>query len=159
MYVEQIDTQLGPITVYANDEGVYSVKFGAFERVQKPNVVTHTARFELSAYFEGSLRQFTVPLDFGDAGSFQKRVWRILNQIPFGETRSYKEIAIALGDENAVRAVGNANGKNPIPIIIPCHRVIGSDKSLTGYASGIEMKRKLLSLENPKEYAYQNSLF
>ncbi len=159
MYCEEIQSPFGPVSAYANDIGLYKVVFGKLDSVAKANIVTHTAKFELQAYFERSLQKFTVALDFGSAGAFQKRVWKYLLSIPFGETRSYKDIALALGDVNSVRAVGNANGKNPLPIIVPCHRVIGSDKSLTGYAYGLEMKQNLLALENPKSFGIQSSLF
>ncbi|MCL4107171.1 UNVERIFIED_CONTAM: hypothetical protein GTU68_032986 [Idotea baltica] len=91
--------------------------------------------------------------------SFYQKVWNELLKIPYGETASYLDIAKKLGDPNSTRAVGMANGKNPIAIIVPCHRVIGSNGSLTGYAYGNEIKRQLLALENPKEYAINGTLF
>ena len=101
---------------------------------------------ELAAYFGGSLRRFTVPLDL--AGSeFQLRVWRELQRIPYGETRSYAELAQSIGQPRAVRAVGRANGSNPVAILVPCHRVIQRDGGLGGYAAGLDRKRVLLELE------------
>jgi AraC family transcriptional regulator of adaptative response/methylated-DNA-[protein]-cysteine methyltransferase len=101
---------------------------------------------ELSEYFEGNRTEFTVPLDF--VGSdFQKSVWEVLMKIPYGQTWSYAKQAEILGDKNKVRAVANANGMNKISILIPCHRVIGSDGNLTGYGGGIWRKQKLLELE------------
>jgi methylated-DNA-[protein]-cysteine S-methyltransferase len=101
---------------------------------------------ELGEYFRGERTRFTVPI--GPKGSaFQMRVWDQLLQIPYGETRSYGEIARALGDPGLAREVGWANARNPIAIIVPCHRVIGSDGSLTGYAGGLDRKRRLLDLE------------
>ena len=103
-------------------------------------------REELAGYFAGRQAIFTVPTAArGDA--FQQRVWALLREIPFGETRSYGDLARELGDPALARAVGVANARNPIGIIVPCHRVIGSDGSLTGYAGGLERKRYLLDLE------------
>jgi methylated-DNA-[protein]-cysteine S-methyltransferase len=101
---------------------------------------------QLGAYFAGTLKSFTVPLDFRGT-DFQKRVWAALLTIPFGGTRSYGEIARQIGRPNAVRAVGGANGKKPISIIAPCHRVIGTNGKLTGFAGGLEAKAYLLALE------------
>ena len=101
---------------------------------------------QLRAYFAGALKRFDLPLD-PQGTSFQKRVWTQLQAIPFGETRSYRQVADAIGAGNAVRAVGAANGANPIPIVIPCHRVIGSGGKLVGYGGGLELKKRLLELE------------
>lgn len=104
------------------------------------------AEKQLQEYFEQRRTEFDLTLRL--AGSrFQQQVWKAVSQIPFGKTKSYLQVARELGDSAALRAVGSANGKNPIPIIIPCHRVIGSDGSLTGYSGGIERKRYLLILE------------
>lgn len=108
-------------------------------------LLTH-ARRELDAYFAGELRTFTVPLA-AQGSAFQQLVWAALMTIPYGETRSYGEQARTLGRPAAVRAVGAANGKNPIGIIVPCHRVIGANGTLTGYAGGLNAKRFLLKLE------------
>ena len=105
-----------------------------------------SAREQLAAYFAGELREFDLPIEA--AGTpFQRRVWRALLDIPYGDTESYGGLARRIGNPNACRAVGLANGRNPIPIIVPCHRVIGSDGSLTGYGGGIERKRWLLAHE------------
>ena len=101
---------------------------------------------QLRAYFAGALREFQLPLDF-QGTDFQKRVWRQVAAIPYGETRSYLQIAQALGSPGAVRAVGAANGANPVPIVVPCHRVIGAKGRLVGYGGGLAMKRRLLELE------------
>jgi methylated-DNA-[protein]-cysteine S-methyltransferase len=103
-------------------------------------------RAQLEAYFAGRLERFDLPL--GARGTpFQTRVWSALRDIPFGETISYAELARRIGEPAAVRAVGHANGRNPIPLVVPCHRVIGADGSLTGFSGGIERKRWLLELE------------
>ncbi|HRN26425.1 MAG: methylated-DNA--[protein]-cysteine S-methyltransferase [Ignavibacteriaceae bacterium] len=101
---------------------------------------------QLKEYFDGTRKKFDVPLDV-EGTEFQKRVWKELQKIPYGKTISYKTLSEKLGDVKAIRAVGTANGKNPIAIIIPCHRVIGADGKLTGYASGLDIKEKLLHLE------------
>lgn len=101
---------------------------------------------QLREYFEGKRKKFEVPLDL-DGTEFQKKVWDELQKIPYGKTVSYKTLSEKLGDIKAIRAVGKANGQNPIAIIVPCHRVIGIDGSLTGYAGGLEIKEKLLHLE------------
>ena len=97
-------------------------------------------------YLAGARRSFDLPLD-PRGTSFQRRVWAALTAIPWGETRTYAQIAAAVGSPRAVRAVGQANHRNPIPILIPCHRVVGADGTLTGYGGGLELKRKLLELE------------
>lgn len=107
------------------------------------------AALQLNEYLEGKRNSFDLPLN-PIGTEFQKKVWAALCDIPYGETRSYKQIAEYIGNPKACRAVGMANNKNPIMIFIPCHRVVGSDGSLTGYAGGLDMKEKLLSLEKGK---------
>jgi len=101
---------------------------------------------QVEEYLKGNRKTFNMKLN-PEGSEFQKKVWRELCKIPYGETAKYKEIAALIGNSNASRAVGAANGKNPIPIIIPCHRVVGSDGKLTGYAFGLGIKQKLISLE------------
>ena len=108
-------------------------------------LLTEAAR-QLRAYFAGALREFELPLDI-EGTDFQKRVWGEVAAIPYGETRSYLQIAQALGSPRAVRAVGAANGANPVPIVVPCHRVIGARGKLVGYGGGLAMKKRLLELE------------
>jgi len=105
-----------------------------------------TAVRQLMAYFDGSLKMFDLPLDL-EGTTFQKAVWDELVKIPYGRTRSYREIAYDIGAPKAIRAVGAANGANPAPIVVPCHRVIGSSGKLVGYGGGLELKRRLLELE------------
>lgn len=109
--------------------------------------ILNLAKAELDAYFAGQLHVFTVPIEPFGGTPFQQGVWSTLLQIPYGETRTYAEQAVMMGKPRATRAVGAANSRNPISIIIPCHRVIGSDGSLTGYAGGVEAKRTLLAIE------------
>jgi len=107
------------------------------------------ARAQLEAYFAGRLRQFALPLA-PTGTAFQQHVWQALGQIPYGSTRTYGQLAAALGAPRAMRAVGAANGRNPISIVIPCHRLIGSDGSLTGYGGGLARKRWLLEFEGAR---------
>lgn len=115
-------------------------------REQPSHPVLVEAERQLEEYFAGTRKQFDLPLDFLGT-DFQKRVWGELLKIPFGETRSYGEIARKLGDPNRMRAVGAANGRNPIAIVAPCHRVVGANGDLTGFAGGLEAKAHLLNLE------------
>lgn len=161
MYTEYLNTDFGIATIRATDKGICELSFRANEIDDDVQANDHTAQCkdQLKTYFRGQLTQFTVPVDFAMHPPFYQKVWHYLLGIPFGETKSYLDVAIALGDKNAVRAVGTANGKNPIAIIVPCHRVIGSNGSLTGYAYGLDMKQRLLMLENPIEKGIQQQLF
>ena len=154
-YTKTIDTPVGRLTLVANDEGLVAVLWpdDAPGRVRLAPVVENAnhpvlveAERQLAAYFAGTLSAFTVPLHFKGT-DFQKQVWHALLTIPFGETRSYAEIARQIGRPSAYRAVGAANGKNPISIIAPCHRVIGSAGGLTGFAGGLAVKERLLAFE------------
>jgi methylated-DNA-[protein]-cysteine S-methyltransferase len=102
---------------------------------------------ELTSYFKGSISEFSQKIKFPSGTEFEKKVWTILKEIPFGETRTYKWVAEKIGKPSATRAVGQALSKNPIPIVIPCHRVIESDGSIGGYSSGVDRKRRLLEME------------
>jgi methylated-DNA-[protein]-cysteine S-methyltransferase len=121
------------------------VRLGAMQEAEDSPVLAETER-QLHEYFAGKRNRFELELDFAGT-EFQKKVWAALLTIPFGETRSYGEIAVQIGSPKAVRAVGAANGKNPISIIAPCHRVIGASGALTGFAGGLDIKKLLLSLE------------
>ena len=113
---------------------------------------------QLTDYFNGKRTNFDIPLLF-IGSEFQKRVWNELLKIPFGETESYLSLSRKLGDEKAIRAVASANGANAISIIVPCHRIIGSNNELTGYAGGLEAKKKLLQLESANDNTEQLNLF
>ncbi len=128
------------------------------------HVVDHSAELirvaeQVNAYLDGSLREFTIPVDLRGT-PFQVQVWRALLDIEYGTVRSYADIAKMIGKPNAVRAVGAANGANPVPVIVPCHRVIGSDGTLTGYGGGLELKEWLLRLEGytPRDVARRTQL-
>jgi DNA-3-methyladenine glycosylase II len=150
------NTPIGDITITANDKAVTGVTFGAAEAGEcKETELLRKAHTQLSEYLIGARKRFDVPLET-EGTEFQKSVWNALRTIPYGRTRSYKQIAAACGNENACRAVGMANNKNPIPIFIPCHRVIGADGGLTGFAGGLDLKEKLLGLEreNSRYFEY-----
>lgn len=141
------DTPVGPLTLQADTKGLCRIDFGQRSTSQSPeHPVLQAAASQLEAYFAGRLKQFDLPLaPVGTA--FQEQVWNQLLNIPWGQTRSYGEIAAALGKPGASRAVGLANNRNPLSIIIPCHRVIGSSGELTGYGGGLTHKIRLLELE------------
>lgn len=137
---------LGPLTLVASAEGLAAIDFASCsERAELPLLVE--AERQLSAYFAGELQVFDLPLDISRGTAFQQRVWLSLASIPFGSCLSYKEQAASLGMDRGFRAVGAANGKNPLPIVLPCHRVIASDGALHGYSGGLGIKRQLLALE------------
>ncbi|HMB59615.1 MAG TPA: methylated-DNA--[protein]-cysteine S-methyltransferase, partial [Xanthomonadales bacterium] len=112
----------------------------------------HQVQTQLDEYFDGSLRDFSIPLQ-ASGTVFQEQVWQVLQRIPYGQMRSYADVARSLGDPNAVRAVGRANGDNRIAILIPCHRVVGSKGELTGYGGGLWRKKYLLSLEQSESFS------
>lgn len=150
-----MDSPLGPIAVSAVEAGLTYVHLGADEVDQawgpeEPTPVLEAALEQLEAYFAGSLRRFDLPLA-PEGTDFQRRVWRALTEIPYGETVSYTHVANRIGSPAAVRAVGAANGSNPVAIIVPCHRVIGANGTLTGYAGGLWRKERLLALERGEQ--------
>jgi methylated-DNA-[protein]-cysteine S-methyltransferase len=120
--------------------------------------ILQATRHQLEAYFEGKLQQFDVPLDLSAGTAFQQSVWQALLKIPFGKTTSYGALSGSIGKPLAVRAVGTAIGRNPIGIIVPCHRVVGADGSLTGYAGGLHRKEAFLELEGAISAALQGIL-
>lgn len=153
------DSPIGIIKITATEKGIRSIGKVEVQSESSDNEHTLKAKKQLIEYFAGDRKTFELQLDFADATEFHQRVWSFLLEIPYGMTTTYLSIARQLGDEKAVRAVGMANGRNPIAIVVPCHRVIGSNGSLTGYAYGLDVKRKLLALENPSEFAINGTLF
>jgi methylated-DNA-[protein]-cysteine S-methyltransferase len=143
-----IASETGLVAVLWENDDPTRVRLADVQDEADHPVLTRTAA-QLAEYFAGERRSFDLPLDFRGT-DFQKSVWAQLLAIPFGETRSYGEIARNLGNPTASRAVGAANGRNPISIIAPCHRVVGASGSLTGFAGGLEAKAFLLKLEGPK---------
>lgn len=153
----RIDSPLGAITVVAREGALVGAYFDDHRRM--PDRATFGRRVDtgfeettrqLDEYFAGERTGFDlVVVPRGDA--FQLQVWQLLTEIPYGETRTYGDLARELGDPNLAQAVGAANGRNPLSVVVPCHRVVGADGSLTGYAGGLERKRLLLELEEPAE--------
>jgi len=153
-----INSPIGKIEIKGDVEGIESIIFLNAEETcisNKIPIELADAVMQLEEYFKGERKEFHLKLSLKGT-PFQIQVWEELLKIPFGKTASYKEMASRLGNPNVIRAAASANGKNPVAIVIPCHRVIGSDGSLTGYASGLERKKWLLELENPSR---QQNLF
>ena len=147
MFTQTIQSSAGLIEVTASATAITAIRFvDSAQPDATASDITALACSQLSEYFNGARAAFDLPL--APAGTpFQLRVWQALCDIPFGSTCSYRDIAAAIDNPKGVRAVGLANGKNPVAIVIPCHRVIGANGKLTGYAGGLEKKAKLLSLE------------
>ena len=150
-----VDSPIGPLGLVATDEGLRVVSWRGDETsVKLPDdmaedashpVLRQTAQ-QLDEYFDGTRTSFDLPLDLRGT-PFQEAAWRALGDIPYGSTRSYGEQAALIGRPKAVRAVGQANGRNPVPIVLPCHRVIGANGSLTGFGGGLDLKTQLLTHE------------
>ncbi len=146
------DTPVGPLTLVENGAALTHLLFGplpeglAAEAAATPLLAE--ARRQVDEYLYGYRQTFDLPLA-PQGTDFQRRVWAALRLVPYGETRSYCQIAEAIGQPKAARAVGGANHRNPLPIIVPCHRVVGRDGSLTGFGGGLDAKRYLLALERP----------
>lgn len=149
------DSPLGPVVLAASRRGLAGLWFDGQRHQPDPqrwpvndaHPVLRRATQEIGDYFAGRRRRFELPLDLGSGTPFQQAVWRALLDIPFGASARYGELAARVGRPTAVRAVGAAVGQNPVSIIVPCHRVIGADGTLTGYAGGLERKAELLRLE------------
>ncbi|WP_332634190.1 methylated-DNA--[protein]-cysteine S-methyltransferase [Halalkalibacter flavus] len=166
-YVDEMNSPLGTLTIVATEKGVCHIHFGELSKCsaslkawlkkqgRKGEVIRcketlHPICEQLEDYFAGKRDHFDVPLDLCGT-EFQKKVWNTLKEIEYGQTKSYKEIAQQVGAPKAVRAIGGANNQNPVPIIIPCHRVIGSNGNMVGYGGGLDKKELLLSLEGAIE--------
>ncbi|WP_299772718.1 methylated-DNA--[protein]-cysteine S-methyltransferase [uncultured Pseudoteredinibacter sp.] len=146
-YREFIETPVGCLQICALEDGLCAILYAPEEGVsEQSNEYTRLAKKQLQEYFNGKRKEFQLSLSV-EGTDFQKQVWQQLKAIPFGECRSYGDIAQALNKPKAMRAVGAANGRNPLPIIVPCHRVIGSNGALTGFAGGLDMKEWLLRHE------------
>ena len=155
IYTTHIDSRLGGVTLAATDEGLAGAWFD--QQKHSPDTtgwqptdahpVLRAAAAQLRDYFDGKRQSFDLPLDLSHGTAFQQSVWQALLAIPAGATTSYGALSAGVGKPAAVRAVGAAVGRNPISVIVPCHRVVGKDGSLTGYAGGLERKTALLELE------------
>lgn len=137
---------VGNILIEEDNKAITKIQFNNSNVSCYSSSLEQEAAKQLDEYFKGKRKKFDLPLNLKGT-EFQKKVWEVLKQIPYAQTRSYKEIAMMIGNKNASRAVGMANNKNPCPIVVPCHRVIGSNGSLVGYALGLDIKKKLLDLE------------
>ncbi len=155
------ESPFGKFIISADKDSIISVSLTKKEILDHENQVIIEAKKQLNAYFKKELTSFDLPLNFDASADsdFLKQVWTELKNIPFGKTISYLDLARKVATPKHTRAVGMANGKNPIPIIVPCHRVIGSNGSLTGFALGLEMKKQLLEHEMGEKIGVQASLF
>lgn len=157
LYYSKMKSPIGPLWVAVSNKGLVMIDWGSrdFPPVsldKNANWVisqekTELARKQLIQYFDGHRTEFTLALDLRSGTEFQRKCWAVLTEIPYGQTRSYQDVAKAVGRPTASRAVGGANHANPIPIVIPCHRVINADGHLGGYGGGLDIKEQLLSLE------------
>lgn len=159
LHISVIPSPVGELTAGFTSKGLALLSFSSlselelssglkeFELTELHTDVHEELKQQLHDYFDGELKEFNLPLDLHGT-DFQKKVWNALLEVPFGITRSYKEQATFLGDVKAIRDVATANGANPVAIVVPCHRIIGSNQSLTGYAGGLERKQFLLELES-----------
>ena len=160
MKIRHLDSPIGVLTLVASDAGLTHVLFEDQEPTDvglpadlsevDDDPALEAAAAQLAEYFDGARREFDLPLDLRGT-EFQKAAWMALAGVPYGETRSYGEQADAIGRPGAFRAVGAANGRNPVPVILPCHRIVGADGSLTGFAGGLDTKRRLLNLEQAQQ--------
>ncbi|HPP31872.1 MAG TPA: methylated-DNA--[protein]-cysteine S-methyltransferase [Soehngenia sp.] len=150
-YAYSFESRIANLTIYEVDNKIVRIEFNE-ENIDKNYKYEMTPTIknairEIEEYLDGDRKIFTVPIELYGT-EFQVKVWNELLKIPYGETKTYKEIAKSIGNEKACRAVGGANNKNPIPIIVPCHRVIGSNSSLVGYKGGLQIKKALLEVES-----------
>lgn len=155
MFYTEYQSPIGKLLLAASERGLAGVYFEEHKHFKgmdgwqrdDAHFVLQQTRLQLAAYFAGARREFDLPLDMRGGSAFQQAVWQALRTLPFGATASYAQIAKHIGNPGAVRAVGAANGRNPISIIVPCHRVIASSGALAGYAGGLNNKKLLLALE------------
>ena len=145
-YSSYLETPIGILEITASDSAISSILFVTQRHIEQPNPVTEQAVQQLEQYFQGTRKTFDLPLNAGGT-AFQQKVWNALGEIEYGKTCSYQHIAKLINNPKSVRAVGAANGRNPLTIIVPCHRVIGTNGALTGYASGVDKKAWLLQHE------------
>ena len=159
--ITYMDSPLGPIKIVGDTTAIKMVSFVKEKGIESAGILPLHVRHckkQLTEYFNGKRKDFNLPLE-PDGTEFQKQVWDALLEIPHGATTTYAKQSVKLGDIKKIRAVGTANGKNPIAVIIPCHRVIGSDGSLTGYAGGLDKKAWLLKHEKSLPGMNQTTLF
>jgi methylated-DNA-[protein]-cysteine S-methyltransferase len=142
-----VDTPIGPLSCAIDDIGLCSVQFGALEVAQDVDPLLDDIAEQLRAYFAGELVEFTLPVSVRRGSDFERAVWAELSRIPYGETHTYGQVARAVGEPDAARAVGVACNRNPVAVVVPCHRVVGAGGKLVGFGGGLPAKRHLLELE------------
>ena len=153
------NSPIGTLIVKVSHQGISAIEWSkAFHKNLIPEATKYCIQ-QLDQYFNGKRKEFTLPLDWSEAAEFDQRVWSYLIQIPYGKTVSYSDVALAIESPKAVRAVGAANARNPIPIVVPCHRVIGKNGGLVGFSGGLDTKAELLRIERPLEFGKQGNLF
>ncbi|MBS0169666.1 MAG: methylated-DNA--[protein]-cysteine S-methyltransferase [Nitrospira sp.] len=148
-------TTLGWVTITASDKGVTSIDLSSSGRTSESRsaggdpagVIVEEAKRQLLAYLDGTGREFSFPVDWSAGTTFQRKVWKAITKIPYGRLRSYQWVAMRVGGKQYARAVGMALGANPVPIVVPCHRIVAHDGSLGGFSCGLPLKRRLLKLE------------
>lgn len=148
-------TPWGWVTVTASDKGLTSIDLSPSARVSESRpqgndpagAIVEEAKRQLLAYLDGARREFSLPVDWSEGTTFQRKVWRAITKIPYGRLRSYQWVAVRVGGKQYARAVGMALGANPVPIVVPCHRIVAHDGSLGGFSCGLPLKRRLLKLE------------
>lgn len=155
-YTSTFETPWGQVTITASEKGVTSINLSSQDRAVRQQSAEDTdeavsiveeARAQLLAYIAGTRREFSFPVDCSAGTPFQRKVWKAITRIPYGRVRSYQWVAMRVGGKQYARAVGMALGANPVPIVVPCHRIISHDGSLGGFSCGLPLKRRLLSLE------------
>ncbi|WP_239085954.1 methylated-DNA--[protein]-cysteine S-methyltransferase [Catellatospora methionotrophica] len=142
-----VDTPIGPLSCAVDDIGLCALQFGALDVAQEADPLLADVAGQLTAYFAGELVAFTMPVSVRRGSDFERAVWAELSRIPYGETHTYGEVARAVGDPDAARAVGVACNRNPVAVVVPCHRVVGANGKLVGFGGGLPRKRQLLELE------------
>ena len=147
-YQDTFESPFGKFSIRSTEQAIEEIKFTELDQ-KRPHPLIDRCKRQLEEYFNAQRIEFDLPINMNGT-PFQRNVWKALCSIPFGSTVSYQSIAIQLNNHKAARAVGAANGQNPIAIIVPCHRVIGKNGTLTGYAGGVQLKQKLLNLEQSK---------
>jgi methylated-DNA-[protein]-cysteine S-methyltransferase len=147
MYWSVVDSPIGDLTLAVDETGLCRLHFGGTDRPQDNDPLLSEAAEQLKAYFAGELQGFTLPLSIRGGSDFERAVWQQLTRIPYGEMQTYGDVAKIVGDAGAARAVGTACNRNPIAIVVPCHRVVGAGGKMVGFGGGIPTKRHLLELE------------
>ena len=155
--VDFYESKAGWLKIVASEKGLKAISFvknpqSALAKRTTPSDLTLKTKWQLEEYFDGRRTEFTVPLDL-QGTPFQKKVWKALLSIPYGRTMAYSDVARKIGSPKAARAIGMANNRNPVTIVVPCHRVIGKDGDLVGYGGGLSKKVLLLSIENGENHA------